>query len=211
MCVRNISSALQSLQHLWDTPLFPLQQPSVLLLKPVNCTYKNMGATRCRTSVSKTSILACVIIFIVVLAVITEAHPLKGARHKRRRHGSSGNRRSVAAQRTMMAPRRRHNRNDRAVYLSDAVNMTLCAYSVHDDVMEGRVPKIIRQVRCMENGCRCRVVNSTGTYACTQLVTNMIVTVNSEQLELQSVPYACVCASRSGVEVHEESHNGVHK
>lgn len=211
MCTEHFIGVAVSTTLVGHAVVSPATTVGVVVVKPVNITYKNMGATRCRRSVSKTSILACVIIFIVVLAVITEAHPLKGARHKRRRHGSSGNRRSVAAQRTLMAPRRRHNRNDRAVYLSDAVNMTLCAYSVHDDVMEGRVPKIIRQVRCMENGCRCRVVNSTGTYACTQLVTNMIVTVNSEQLELQSVPYACVCASRSGVEVHEESQNGVQK
>jgi hypothetical protein len=84
------------------------------------------------------------------------------------------------------------------VSLKDAVNITLCSFSVHDDVVEGRVPETIRHVRCAESGCKCRVVNGIGTYACTQLVTNMLVTVNSQKVELRDVPYACVCASKSG-------------
>jgi hypothetical protein len=82
----------------------------------------------------------------------------------------------------------------------DAVNVTLCRYTVRDDVMEGRIPRIIRHVRCVDNGCRCKVVNRVGTYACTQLVTNMAVTIDGEQKELKGVPYACVCASQIGVE-----------
>jgi hypothetical protein len=104
-----------------------------------------------------------------------------------------------------MTPHRRHQRNDRSVYLSDAVNTTLCTYTVEDDVVEGRVPKIIKHVKCKDRGCRCRIVNGVGTYACTQLVTNMSVTINSKQEEVRDVPYACVCASKSGVEVPEKS------
>jgi hypothetical protein len=80
------------------------------------------------------------------------------------------------------------------------VNLTLCSYSVYDDVREGRVPKVIQHVKCVENGCRCSVVNNIGTYACTQLVTSMLVTINNEQMTLPDVPYACVCASvNSGI------------
>jgi hypothetical protein len=74
---------------------------------------------------------------------------------------------------------------------------------VQDDIQEGRVPKVIKNVRCVENGCRCRVVSNTGTYACTQLVTSMLVTINNDQTTQHDVPYACVCASTSGVEVSE--------
>lgn len=87
----------------------------------------------------------------------------------------------------------------------DAVNVTLCRYTVRDDVVEGRVPRIIRYVRCVDNGCRCRVVNHVGTYACTQLVTNMSVTVHGEQKEMKDVPYACVCAAQMGVEASRSS------
>jgi hypothetical protein len=87
----------------------------------------------------------------------------------------------------------------------DAVNVTLCRYTVRDDVMEGRIPRIIRHVRCVDNGCRCKVVNRIGTYACTQLVTNMAVTIDGEQTELKGVPYACVCASQIGVEASRTS------
>jgi hypothetical protein len=160
-----------------------------------------MGGFRRRANVSKTSILACVLLFLVVIAVVTEAYPAKGVRHKKKRHSSSGNRRAVSAQRDVTTPRRRHHRPDRSVYLRDATNITLCTYTVHEDVMEGRVPRMIRHVKCVDNGCKCRVVNRIGTYACTQLVTNMLVTINTEEKELRDVPYACVCASQFGVEV----------
>jgi hypothetical protein len=82
---------------------------------------------------------------------------------------------------------------------------------VYDEVEEGRVPKVIQHVRCVENGCRCRVVNDTGTYACTQLLTSMLVTINNKQETLGDVPYACVCASQPGVEVPETSLKVMHK
>jgi hypothetical protein len=106
----------------------------------------------------------------------------------------------MTVQRDATATRRRHHRNDRSLHLRDAVNVTLCKYTVRDDVMEGRVPRIIRYVRCVDSGCRCKVVNHIGTYTCTQLVTNMSVTIHNEQKELTGVPYACVCASQIGVE-----------
>jgi hypothetical protein len=161
-----------------------------------------MEGFRRRADVSKTSILACVLLFLVVVAMVTEAYPAKGVRHKRKRHSSSGNQRAVSTHRnTMTPPRRRHHRHDRSVYLRDATNITLCTYTVHENVKEGRVPRIIRHVRCVDSGCRCKVVNRTGTYSCTQLVTNMLVTENSEEKELRDVPYACVCASQFGEEV----------
>jgi hypothetical protein len=153
----------------------------------------------------KTSFLACVLLFIVVVAVVTEAYPTKGARHKKRRHGSPGKRRLMTVQRDVSATQRWHHRNDRSLYLMDAVNVTLCRYTVRDDVMEGRIPRIIRYVRCVDNGCRCRVVNHVGTYACTQLVTNLSVTINDQQKELKGVPYACVCAALVGVEASRSS------
>lgn len=146
---------------------------------------------------------ACVLLFIIVVAMVTEAYPARGVRHKKRRHGASGHRRLVTVQRDAAATRRRHHRNDRSLHLRDAVNVTLCKYTVRDDVMEGRVPRIIRYVRCVDNGCRCKVVNHIGTYTCTQLVTNMSVTIHNEQKELTGVPYACVCASQIGVEVSD--------
>jgi len=170
----------------------------------VTRTESNMGTSWRRRGFSQTSTVACVILFIVVVALVTEARPAKGAGHKRR-HGSSGKRRSVGAERSLTTPHRRHHRYDRALDLSDAANLTLCSYSVHNDVSEDRVPKVIRHVRCVENGCRCRVVNNTGTYACTQLVTSMSVTINDEQKTLPNIPYACVCASKNGEEVPETS------
>jgi hypothetical protein len=149
---------------------------------------------------ARASLLACVLLLIVVVAVATEAHPAKGVRHKKRRHGSAANRRLMAVQRDAAAVRRRQHRHDRSLHLRDAVNVTLCKYTVRDDVMEGRVPRTIRYVRCVDNGCRCKVVNHIGTYTCTQLVTNMSVTIHDEQTELAGVPYACVCASQIGVE-----------
>jgi hypothetical protein len=170
----------------------------------VTRTESNMGVSWRHRQVSQTSIVACVILFIVVVALVTEAHPAKGTGH-RRRHQSSGKRRSVGSEKSPITPHRRQHRYDRAVDLSDAANLTLCSYAVYDDVREGRVPRVIQHVRCVENGCRCRVVNNTGTYACTQLVTSMLVTINNEQVTLPDVPYACVCASKSGVEVPETS------
>jgi hypothetical protein len=176
----------------------------------VTRTESNMGISWRRRSVSQTSIVACVILFIVVVALVTEAHPRKSAGH-RRRHGSSGKRRSVGTERSRIPSHRWHRRYDRAVGLSDAVNLTLCSYSVRKDVKVGRVPKVIQHVECVENGCRCRVVRDTGTYACTQLVTNMLVTINNTQVTLSNVPYACVCASKSGVTVTETSQNQIVK
>lgn len=166
-----------------------------------------MAAYRQRASNAKTSILACVLLFIVVVATVTEAYPTKGARHKKRLHGSPGKRRLKTVQRDVSATQRRHHRNDRSLYLMEAVNVTLCRYTVRDDVLKGRVPMIIRHVRCVDNGCRCKVVNHVGTYACTQLVTNMSVTIHGKQ-ELQSVPYACVCAAQMGVEASRSSPEG---
>jgi hypothetical protein len=176
----------------------------------VTRTDSNMGISWRRRGVSQTSIAACVILFIVVVALVTEARPPKGPGH-RRRHGLSGKRRSVGSERSLITPQRRQHRNYRAVDLSEAANLTLCSYSVYDDVREGRVPRVIQHVRCVENGCRCRVVRNTGTYACTQLVTSMLVTINNEQVPLPDVPYACVCASKSGVEVPETSPKRLNK
>jgi hypothetical protein len=50
-------------------------------------------------------------------------------------------------------------------------------------------------------------VNNTGTYACTQLVTSILATINNEPKTLRDIPYACVCASKSGVEVPGTSSN----
>ncbi|XP_021935056.1 uncharacterized protein LOC110837351 isoform X2 [Zootermopsis nevadensis] len=143
------------------------------------------------------------------ISMVTEAFPAKCVRHKNRRHSSSGNRRSVTGQRNPMTPSRRHHRFDRSVYLRDATNITLCTYTVHEDVMEGRVPRMIRHVKCVDNGCRCRVVNRIGTYACTQLVTNMLVTINKKEEELPNIPYACVCASQIGVEARGNPPPGI--
>jgi len=168
-------------------------------VKSVTRTDSNMGISWRRRGVSQTSIVAYVILFIVVVALVTEARPAKGAGHKRR-HGSSGKRRSVGAERSLTTPHRRHHRYDRALDLSDAANLTLCSYSVHNDVSEDRVPKVIQHVKCVENGCRCSVVNNIGTYAYTQLVTSMLVTINNQQVTLSDVPYAYVCASvNSGI------------
>jgi hypothetical protein len=170
----------------------------------VTRTESNMGISWRRRGVSQTSIVACVILFIVVVALVAEARPAKCAGH-RRRHGSSGKRRSVDPDRSPKTPHRRQHWYDRAVDLRNAGNLTLCSYSVHNDVEEGRVPRVIQHVKCVENGCRCRVVKNTGTYACTQLVTSMRVMINNEQVTLSDVPYACVCASKSGVEVPDTS------
>lgn len=180
------------------------------MLKSVTRTESNMGISWRRRGVSKTSIVACVILFIVVVALIAEARPPKGAGH-RRRHGSSGKRRSVGSDRSPKTSHRRQQWYDRAVDVSDAVNLTLCSYSVYDDVKEGRVPKVIQHVKCVENGCRCRVVKNTGTYACTQLVTSMRVTINDDPVTLSNVPYACVCASKSGVQVPDTSPKVIEK
>jgi hypothetical protein len=178
-------------------------------VKSVTRTESNMGISWRRRGVSQTSIVACVILFIVVVALVTEARPPRGAGHKRR-HGSSGKRRSVGPERSPIKHHRRQPRYDSAVDLSDAVNLTLCSYSVSDNVVEGRVPKVIQHVKCVENGCRCRVVNNTGTYACTQLVTSMLVTIN-EQETLHRFPYACVCASKSGEEASGTPPIVIHK
>lgn len=155
-----------------------------------------------QTNVSKTSILACVLLFLIVIAMVTEANPAKCVRHKKKRHSPQGNRRAETTQRNM-APCRRHHRYDRSIYLRDAVNSTLCSYTVYEDVVEKRVPKTIRYVSCVDAGCRCKVVNNIGTYACTQLVTNMLVTIDGREKEMRNVPYACVCASKLGKEVPE--------
>jgi hypothetical protein len=167
-----------------------------------------MGISWRRRGVSQTSIVAWVILFIVVVALVTEARPPKGAGH-RRRHGSSGKRRTLGPERSPITPHFRQRRYGRAVDLSEAVNLTLCSYSVYDDVREGRVPKVIQHVKCVENGCRCRVVKSTCTYACTQLVTSMLVTINNEQVTLPDVPYACVCARASTRERDITSYSGI--
>jgi hypothetical protein len=167
----------------------------------VRLTASNMGISRRRRGVSQTSILVCMILFIVVVALVIEARPAKGARRKMR-HGSSGKRRVANADRSV--PHRRQHWNGRTVQLKEAVNLTLCAYTVHDDVDEYRVPKVIRHVKCVENGCRCRVVNDTGTYSCTQLINTMLVTINNEQ-EYYDFPYSCVCAAKSGIDVSEMS------
>ena len=180
------------------------------MLRSVTRTESNMGISWRRRGVSQTSVVACVILFIVVVALVTEARPPRGAGH-RRRHGSSGKRRSVGPERSSTTLHRRQHRYYRAVELSQAVNLTLCSYSVYHDVREGRVPKVIQHVTCAENGCRCRVVNNTGTYACTQLVTDVVVTINNEQVTEPNVPYACVCASKSGVEVPERPPKTVDK
>ena len=169
-------------------------------VKSMTRTESNMGMSWRRRGVSQTSIVACVILFIVVVALVTEARPPKGEGH-RRRHVSSGKRRSVGPERSPTTLHRRQHRYYRAVDLNEAENLTLCSYSVHPDVKKGRVPRVIQHVKCVENGCRCRVVNNTGTYACTQLVTSMVVTMNNVQMTEHNVPYACVCASKSGVEV----------
>ena len=73
------------------------------------------------------------------------------------------------------------------------MNLALCSYSVYDDVREDRVPEVIQHDKCVENGCRCSVVNNIGTYAYTQLVTSMLVTINNQQVTLSDVPYSlCV-------------------
>jgi hypothetical protein len=164
-----------------------------------------MAAYRQCASNAKTSILACVLLFIVVVAMVTEAYPTKGTRHKKRRHGSPGKRRLMTVQSDVSATQRRRHRNDRSLYLMDAVNVTLCRYTVRDEEVDGRVPRTIRYVRCVDNGCRCRVVNHVGTYACTQLVTNMSVTMHGEPKELTGIPYACVCAAQMGVEASRPS------
>ena len=162
----------------------------------VTRTDRNMVISWRRRGVSQMWIVAFVILCIVVVALVTEASPSEGRGHERR-HGSSGL--TVGSGRSPKTSRRQHHRYNRVVHLSDAVNLTLCSYSVYDDVMEGRVPEVIQRVECVENGCRCSVVNNIGTYACTQLLTNMLVTINNEQVRLLSVPYACVCASKLGI------------
>jgi hypothetical protein len=167
-----------------------------------------MGISWRRRVVSQTSILACVILFIFVVASVTEARPSKGARC-RTRHGSTGRRRVVDAEASPSHHRRQHW-NGRVMRLTEAVNLTLCAYKVYDNIDECRVPKAIRHVECVKNGCRCRVVNNTGTYSCTQLMSTMMVTINDEQVPYD-VPYACVCAARSGVGMSETSPELINK
>ena len=172
-------------------------------VKSVELIDGNMGISWRRLGTSQTSILRYFILFIIVVPLITEARPPKEWGH-RKRHRSSGNRRSVGPEWSMTPTHRRSYHNDRAVRLTDAMNLTVCSYSVREDVVEERVPKVIQHVRCVENGCRCKVVGNTGTYACTQLSTNMLVTINDQQIPYE-VYYACVCASKSGVEVTEKS------
>ena len=171
-------------------------------VKSVTRTESDMGMSWRRRGDSQTSMVACVILFIVVGALVTEALSAKGVGHKRR-HDLSKKRRSERPERSPTSHPHRHRY--RTVDLRDAVNLTLCSYSVHHDVVEGRVPRVIQQVKCVENGCRCRVVNNTGTYACTQLVTSVLVTIKNKQKTMSNVPYACVCASKSGVEMSETS------
>jgi hypothetical protein len=173
----------------------------------VRLTASNMGVSWRRRGVSQTSILACVILFIVVVVLVIEARPGKGARH-RVSNGSPGKRRVTNAERSPHHSRQHRNGRtvhlNQAVHLKQAVNLTLCPYTVHNDIVEDRVPKAIRHVTCVKNGCRCRVVNNTGTYLCTQLIDRMLVTINSKQ-ESYDVPYACVCASKYGDPVPEPS------
>jgi hypothetical protein len=159
----------------------------------------NMGISWRRRVVSQTSILACVILFIFVIALVIEAHPAKRER-RRVRHESSAKSRGVGTKAS--SSHRRHHWKGRSVNLTDALSLTLCAYKVYDDINEYRVPKVIRQVECVKNGSRCRVVKNTGTYSCTQLMSTMIVTINDKEVPYD-VNYACVCAARSGFGVSE--------
>jgi hypothetical protein len=157
-----------------------------------------MGTSWRRRGVSQTSIVACVILFIVVLDLVTEA---QGESHKRR-HYLSTKRRSVGLSHGTTShrwPPLFH----RGVGLSDAVNLTVCSYTVSHNVKEGRVPRVMQHVKCVTDGCRCKAVNS-GTYKCRQLVTSVLVMINNEEVP-EPVYYACVCASASGKQVPETS------
>lgn len=135
--------------------------------------------------------LRVLFVYLFCIFVATDARPQGSTRFKKQDADFCKNRTShmpVSEVRTKCRERR-----SAMMLLEDGQTLSVCHYRVCKDFNRHRIPKLIKRVFCLEQGCRC---GRKGAFQCTQLKENIEVWSAKTIYYTMEVERACVCAGK---------------